>query len=300
MRLLTIASLLVIGCGEPDPPADPPIRSTEVCWADRSCAVELVVSHKADGVDEPENSLAAIAALADAGVHAVEVDPRLTSDGHFVLMHDEGIKRTTSADEHLAVSSLTLAEVQAYALKDDRCPTPDTEPSRCRIPTLAEALDTAKGRIVLLLDIKDLDLERLVAVLNAHHGLSTSVVRSKDLDFLSALTHRLPGLLTMEWRDTQAGALDSIENRGPLFVQVEPSDLDAVQAAAAGQQVRVMISTLTTLDPYLWAYVDSGALDQEERARAEAEALRDQGVRLFLTSYPIETQRLLTGEPLAP
>ena len=222
MRLLTITSLLAVGCVEIESPVEPPVRTTQVCWADRSCAVELVVSHKADGVDEPENSLAAITALADAGVHAVEVDPRLTSDGHFVLMHDEGIKRTTSADENLAVSSLTLAEVQAYALKDDRCPTPDTEPSRCRIPTLAEALDTAKGRIVLLLDIKDLDLERLVTVLNAHHGLSTSVVRSKELDFLSALTHRLPGLLTMDWRDTQAGALDSIGTERLFFSKLSP------------------------------------------------------------------------------
>jgi glycerophosphoryl diester phosphodiesterase len=296
----TLIIILALGCNEAQPQPDRLPVTTADCWAERACADILVLSHKGDGVDEPENSIAAIKALAEAGVDAVEVDPRLTRDGHFVLMHDEGIKRTTSADDDLPVSSLTLDEIQAYALTDPRCPTPQAEPQRCQVPTLADALDAAKGRIVLLLDVKDRDAERLLEVLRQHHGVATSLVRNTDLAFLDTLSNALPDLLTLDWTEDEQTALEVIDNRGPKLMQVDPGDLAAVQAAAAAKQVRVMVATVTNVDLYLWAHVDGGALGQEAGALQAIEDLKELGVRLFLTSYPIQIQRLLAGESLAP
>ncbi len=299
-RTTLLTALLLGGCDSAEPIDELSIRSTDICWNDRSCSQHLIVSHKADGVPEPENSIAAIKALAAAGVHAVEVDPRLTSDGHFVLMHDEGIKRTTVSEDNRLVSDITLAELQTIALKDERCVDAQTQPERCQIPTLAAALDAAKGQIVLVLDVKNFDVDRMEAVLSASSRVSACVVRSSNLNFLDALAARLPSLLTMDWTRSLESAQHALEDRQPLFIQVKPSDLDAVQPTARAARSRMMISTLTNVDPYLWAYVDSGAIDQEPMAAQEVELLKDQGLTLFLTSYPIQTMQLIRGEALTP
>lgn len=298
-RTTLLTALLLGGCDSAEPIEELSIRSTDICWNDRSCTQHLVVSHKADGVPEPENSIAAIKALAVAGVHAVEVDPRLTSDGHFVLMHDEGIKRTTVSEDNRLVNDMTLAELQTIALKDERCMDAQRQPERCQIPTLAAALDAAKGRIVLVLDVKDFDVDRMAAVLSESNRLSASVIRSIDLDFLDSLVARVPGLITMDWVRTQDDAQASLDDRQPLFIQVEPSDLGAIEPIARAAQSRIMISTLTNVDPYLWAYVDSGAIDQEPVAAQEVELLQDQGLTLFLTSYPVQTLQIINGESLS-
>ena len=54
----------------------------------------LVVSHRADWRNAPENSLQAIQNCIDMGVDMVEVDLKKTKDGHLILMHDRLINRT--------------------------------------------------------------------------------------------------------------------------------------------------------------------------------------------------------------
>ena len=56
----------------------------------------LVVSHRADWRNAPENSLQAIQNCIDMGVDMVEIDLKRTKDGHLILMHDKTIDRTTT------------------------------------------------------------------------------------------------------------------------------------------------------------------------------------------------------------
>lgn len=77
----------------------------------------------------------------------LEVDVASTRDDTLVLMHDDRVDRTTNGRG--AVSSLTLEEFQALRLRDDGGQVLDAAP-----PTLREALDWARGRAVLELDIK--------------------------------------------------------------------------------------------------------------------------------------------------
>lgn len=67
------------------------------------------------GAMVPENSIQGMIAYAKAGYWGVECDPRLTKDGHFVLMHDATVDRTTNGTGN--VIDMTLAEVQALYLK---------------------------------------------------------------------------------------------------------------------------------------------------------------------------------------
>lgn len=110
----------------------------------------LVVSHRGHHRANPENSLAAIDAAIRAGAHVVEIDVRTTADGHHVLMHDTDIKRTTNSKGK--VEDLTLESLRGLRLRHN------IRPTHHRIPTLEEAFAVARGRVMLNIDPKGLDI----------------------------------------------------------------------------------------------------------------------------------------------
>ncbi|WP_434036341.1 glycerophosphodiester phosphodiesterase family protein [Formosa sp. 4Alg 33] len=106
----------------------------------------LAVSHRGAWNYAPENSLMAIQRCIDLGIDIVEIDVRLSKDGHLVLMHDDTIDRTTTGKGK--VSNFTLSELQTFRLKN-AC---GVRGSRQQIPTLKEAMLLAKDKIMINLD----------------------------------------------------------------------------------------------------------------------------------------------------
>lgn len=114
------------------------------------------------GADAPENSRAAFAAAASAGV-GVELDVHLSADGVPVVVHDPDVGRV--AERPGLVAGMTAAELGRMRLRggDEG------------VPTLAAALD-ALGDAPAMVEVKNLGtsagpLERAVArVLAAHDG----------------------------------------------------------------------------------------------------------------------------------
>lgn len=76
----------------------------------------LVVSHRADWRNAPENSLQGIRNCIDMGVDMVEIDLKKTKDGHLVVMHDKTINRTMTGKGN--AEDYTLAELKAMRLKN--------------------------------------------------------------------------------------------------------------------------------------------------------------------------------------
>lgn len=105
----------------------------------------LVVAHRGDWRNAPENSLQAILNSIEMGVDMVEIDIRETKDGHLVLMHDDTIGRTTTGRG--LVKNWTLDSLKTLRLKDGL-----GVPTAHRIPTLKEALLTTKDKILVNLD----------------------------------------------------------------------------------------------------------------------------------------------------
>lgn len=56
----------------------------------------IVVAHRGDWRNAPENSLQAIQNCVNMSVDMVEIDIQKIKDGHLVLMHDKTINRTTN------------------------------------------------------------------------------------------------------------------------------------------------------------------------------------------------------------
>lgn len=106
----------------------------------------LVVSHRGDWRYAPENSLQAIQRCIDLGVDVIELDFRLTKDGHLVAMHDETVDRTTNGKGQ--VSELSLEEIKGLRLKN-AC---GVRHSRQQVPTLEEVMNLVKGKVMVNLD----------------------------------------------------------------------------------------------------------------------------------------------------
>lgn len=107
-----------------------------------------VTAHRGHAKAAPENTLAALRAAVAAGADFAEVDVQLTADGVAVLLHDRDLKRVTGDPRRLA--DVPLAELRKLDAGGWFGPTFAGE----RVPTLAEALQLARGRIRLNLELK--------------------------------------------------------------------------------------------------------------------------------------------------
>lgn len=105
----------------------------------------LVISHRGDWRNAPENSLQAIRNCIAMGVDIVEIDIQKTKDGQLVLMHDNTLDRTTTGKGR--VSDWTLDSLKTLFLRDGI-----GHSTYHKIPTLKEAMLEAKGHIMVNLD----------------------------------------------------------------------------------------------------------------------------------------------------
>ena len=113
--------------------------------------------------DVPENSLMAFRMACEKGF-GIEFDVHLTKDGKLAVLHDSGLKRvTTVRSDHLPVvpenagieceitvgssaliEELTLEEAKQYPLEE----------SDERIPEFREVLETVKGQVPIIVELK--------------------------------------------------------------------------------------------------------------------------------------------------
>lgn len=141
----------------------------------------MVVGHRA-GVKEngvvvrPENSLEAIRSAVRMGLEIVELDVEKTADGAYVILHDTWLDRTTTCTGKLIERSLA-------SLKDCRLRRGDLGPATDeRIPTLRDALEVAKGRVLVNIDNKRTlaDLPAMIAIAR-ELGMEEQIVIKQNL-----------------------------------------------------------------------------------------------------------------------
>lgn len=118
----------------------------------------LVVAHRGDWRNFPENSLEAIDNAIKMGVDIVELDVQRTKDGVLILMHDPKLDRTTTGKGK--ISEVTIDSIQKLKLKNG-CAIRTIH----KVPTLEEALLHAKGKIMLNLDKADRYFEEVYALM---------------------------------------------------------------------------------------------------------------------------------------
>jgi glycerophosphoryl diester phosphodiesterase len=96
----------------------------------------------------PENTLAAFREAVRLGAHMVELDVRLTKDGHLVILHDETLDRTTNGEGK--ISEMTLEEVKDLDAGSWKSANFTGE----RVPELSEVLEIMPDHIWLNIHLK--------------------------------------------------------------------------------------------------------------------------------------------------
>lgn len=179
-----------------------------------------ILGHRGARGEAPENTLSSFMRAAHAGVHGIELDVRMSSDGILFTFHDKTLKRTTHQRGALhKFSAAKLCQLDARYGRNN-WPTPEL------IPTLESVLVQCPSHLHYQLEIKGFmkvgypcalaeQLSDLVAKLNIY---SRVVVTSEDpnvlrvmrridkritLGYVCQYRHRLPiinsKLLQCDW-----------------------------------------------------------------------------------------------------
>lgn len=106
----------------------------------------VVVSHRGDWRNYPENSLPAIESVIRMGVDMMELDLKMTKDSVLVLCHDHTLDRTTTGSGE--VSDYTYEEILQFDLKRGH----GIDIPGLKMPTLRQALEVCKDRITVNVD----------------------------------------------------------------------------------------------------------------------------------------------------
>jgi glycerophosphoryl diester phosphodiesterase len=195
-----------------------------------------VMAHRGNQVKFPENTISAFRQAVDDGADIIETDLHMTSDGHFVCIHDDKVDRTT--DGRGLIAEMTLNELRTHNAANLQ---PDLKPER--VPTLEEFANLIPQDVGLALELKsDIFLGADIAVRLArqldHLGVSQrSIILSFSFERLKAVRTASPNLaqgwITLKKPWPRMG----VELLGPLWILLYINPFYVRRAHRFGQLV---------------------------------------------------------------
>jgi glycerophosphoryl diester phosphodiesterase len=229
----------------------------------------VVISHRGEHLHHPENTMPAFEEAARVGADYIEVDVRTTSDGKLVLMHDATVDRTTNG--HGEVSKMSFDEIRALDAGIG-----------AKVPTFDEALDFARGKVGIYVDVKQVSARELVDHI-VSHGMADHVVIysgriSKDIRELNPRLKIMP-----EARDAEF-AQKLVDSLHPKVLAFDAHDFKP-EVIEVAKKAHALI------------YVDR--LGSADTAPAWQEAI-DWGADGIQTDHPEELVEYLRGKGYSP
>ena len=145
-----------------------------------------MIAHRGFSGYSPENTIPAFRLAGSNKYWGVECDVRETSDGKFVIMHDDTVDRMTNGTG--SVSSKTLTQIKDLTIDSGNFikfnPT-------LRVPTLEEYLQICKEcgliPVIELKSIKIASIPNFLDILNSHQVLDCCLIISFDKSILEAI-----------------------------------------------------------------------------------------------------------------
>lgn len=207
----------------------------------------LVSAHRGGSAKGfPENCIETFERAITFAPAIIETDIAMTKDSVLVLMHDDKLDRTTTGTGF--VSDYTYSELQSFYLEDYQ----KTKTSY-KIPTLDEALQWGKGRVVYTLDVKrGVPYEKVIESIRVNHAEAYSIVITYNANQARAFHKLAPDI----WLSVSANGKEDLQRLKEYKVDTdkvvafvgtaEPSQqtIDYMKA----QTIPMILGTLGNLD----------------------------------------------------
>ena len=108
----------------------------------------IILAHRGDSAHAPENTLPSFQQALQKGADGVELDVKLTADGHVIVIHDSTVDRTTDGSDR--VSSLTLESIR----KLDAGKWFNEKFTGTKVPLLEEVFETIGRDKIINIELK--------------------------------------------------------------------------------------------------------------------------------------------------
>jgi len=233
-----------------------------------------VIAHRGGSALAPENTLTAFRKAAELGVDYVEMDVRATRDGRLVLMHDRTVDRTTDGSD--AVAELDWSEIASL----DAGSHFDAECTGERVPSLDQALEACREKLLIYLDHKDGPVGDIVAALHRHE-MRDRVVVYGGLDCLREWKRVAPDIPVMLGPDDEHRSAEGLR----LILDQLPVE---VFDGGANEWTAELVSAAHDLGALVYAD-NLGPLDRDDWHRRSIRI----GVDGIQTDHPDALLRLL-------
>jgi glycerophosphoryl diester phosphodiesterase len=154
----------------------------------------ILLAHRGDLAHAPENTLPAFQQAIQKGADGVELDVKLTRDGHVVVFHDMSVNRTTNGSGKLA--SLTLETIRSL----DAGSWFHEKFKGTQVPLLEEVFETIGGEKLINIELTNYSTPRdglvnSVCDLIKRHGNQDQIIFSSFFaSNLKRAGQQMPGI----------------------------------------------------------------------------------------------------------
>jgi glycerophosphoryl diester phosphodiesterase len=236
----------------------------------------VAISHRGEHLQRPENTMPAFQEAIRVGADFIEVDVQTTADGKLVLSHDATVDRCTNGTGK--VSEMTFEQVEAL----DAGIKKGAEYAGTKVPTFDAALDLARGKIGIYVDVKNASAQDLVTHIDGH-GMTDHVVIYCRPSLCKQIEDLNPKLKVMPESNTVEHTKTLVDTLHPKVIAFGAGDWKPEIVAAAKQgNAEVYVDRMGTTDgPEGWqSAIDDGADGiQTDRPGPLVEYLRQKGYK---------------------
>jgi glycerophosphoryl diester phosphodiesterase len=236
----------------------------------------VAISHRGEHLHHPENTIPAFAEAIRVGADFFEADVQTTSDGKLVLSHDATVDRCT--DGKGRVDSMTFDQIEALDAGIKKGP----QFAGTKIPTFDQALDLARGKIGIYVDIKNATAQDLVNHI-VDHGMADHVVMYCKAQKCKEIQDLNPKLKVMPESNSVEHTHMLVDLLHPKVIAFGAGDFKPeIIAVAKEAHARIYVDIMGKTDaPEGWqAAIDAGADGlQSDRPEPLVEWLREKGYK---------------------
>lgn len=229
-----------------------------------------IVAHRGGGDLGVENSLDSLRwAISVGGVKWSEIDVQRTRDNHYILHHDGTFKRL--AGEPRSAWQMTLAEIKQLSLRNRLMPSQSAQP----VATIEEALDVAKNKIGLFIELKGRSADRqmvddLVRMIKQRRMVDQTVLLSTKYPLIKYIEERYPEIQTGYLYYFAVGGTADLVSDYLIMEELQATPAKVAEIQAKGKKAIVWtVNRPASIDHFLRLRVDGIITDHVNRAKRQ-------------------------------